>query len=320
MMEPAIRVADLTKRFGEFTAVDHIHLEVAKGEVFGFLGANGCGKSTTIRMLCGLLRPTSGHAEVDGLDVATQAERIRERVGYVAQFFNLYGDLTVEQNLRFYGGVYGVRREALEPRIDTWCERLDLARWRKTYAGDLATGIQRSLALAAAVLHEPAVLLLDEPTSGVDPLSRRAFFEAIGDLAAGGTAVLVTTHVMDEAERCGRLSLMNRGRILLTGTPAEVKAAGHRAIWRLRARPAARALALVEAHPAAENVALFGEDLQFSLREEATATALELAAWLRGQGLCCDEPEPVRPTIEHAFLEVIRRDDAEAGERTGVTA
>ncbi len=320
MNQPAIWIDDLTKRFGAFTAVDQIHLEVARGEVFGFLGANGCGKSTTIRMLCGLLLPTSGQARVDGLDVATQAERIRERVGYVAQFFNLYGDLTVEQNLQFYGGVYGVPRQTLAERIDRWCERLDLGRWRHRLAGDLATGIQRSLALAAAVLHEPAVLLLDEPTSGVDPLARRQFFAAIGDLAEQGTAVLVTTHVMDEAERCHRLSLMNRGRILTTGTPAEVKAAGQTAIWRLKARPSAAALSLIESHAEVDNAALFGEDLQFSLREGATVTPAELAAWLRGQGLSCDEPDVVRPTIEHAFLEVIRRDEAAAGARQGVQA
>ncbi|MCC7492118.1 MAG: ABC transporter ATP-binding protein [Fimbriimonadaceae bacterium] len=313
----AIETCDLTKRFGDFTAVDRVNLEVAPGEVFGFLGSNGCGKSTTIRMLCGLLLPSGGEASVAGLDVRRQAEQIRQRVGYVAQFFNLYADLTVEENLRFYGGVYGVGADLLE-RVERWIARLSLGALRRQLAGELSTGQQRSLALAAAVLHQPAVLLLDEPTSGVDPLARREFFDVIGELTAAGATVLVTTHVMDEAERCHRLAIMNRGRIITEGTPKALKEAGAVERWKLAARPAAAALELAEQQPGVATVALFGEDLQFTLQAGAQPAAL--AAALRAAGLSCGEPEAVRSTIEHSFLELIRRDDAAAETRAEVRA
>lgn len=310
--EHAIVVEQLVKRFGDFAAVDGIDLHVRRGEVFGFLGPNGCGKSTTIRMLCGLLRPTSGRLEVDGLDVATEAETIRERVGYVAQFFNLYGDLTVHENLEFYGGVYGVPRAELWPRIERWCERLELSRYARMMAGSLSTGVQRSLALAAAVLHEPAILLLDEPTSGVDPVARRAFFEVIAELANGGTSVLVTTHVMDEAERCGRLALMNRGKLVAEGTPSQIKALGGTGIFQLTAHPPAQALALAERHAGLEGAALFGVNLQFRATTGGEEAARAFAAELRAAGLTCSEPRSVRTTIEHAFLGMLRAHDGEA--------
>ncbi|MBI5835282.1 MAG: ABC transporter ATP-binding protein [Armatimonadetes bacterium] len=306
---PAIVVRDLVKRFGAFAAVDHVSLSVARGEVFGFLGPNGCGKSTTIRMICGLLGPTSGSIEVAGLDVRTHAEQIRARVGYVAQFFNLYRDLTVYENLTFYGGVYGVPRAELRSRVEHWCERLDLSRYGRVLSGELSTGVQRSLALAAAVLHEPAVLLLDEPTSGVDPIARRAFFDVIGELADGGTSILVTTHVMDEADRCGRLALMDRGKLVAEGTPSEIRAMGGTDIWQVSADPPSRALTLAEQHPGVDAPALFGTRLQFRVSDGTTAVAV--AQWLRDQGVTCDEPRPVRATIEHAFLQLLRRDDGD---------
>ena len=303
----AIVVRDLVKRFGAFAAVDGVTLTVDRGEVFGFLGPNGCGKSTTIRMICGLLGPTSGVVQVDGLDVRTHAEQIRARVGYVAQFFNLYRDLTVYENLTFYGGVYGVPRAELRPRVDRWCDRLDLHRYGNVLSGALSTGVQRSLALAAAVLHQPAVLLLDEPTSGVDPIARRAFFDAIGELADGGTAVLVTTHVMDEADRCARLALMNRGKLVAEGTPSQIRAMGGSDLWQVDAEPPSRALALAEQHPGLDAAALFGTRLQFRVTGGLQPAAV--AQWLRDQGVSCDEPRPVRATIEHAFLQLLRRDD-----------
>ncbi len=309
MAEPVILADNLTKIFGDFTAVEGLSLSVGAGEVFGFLGPNGCGKSTTIRMLCGLLQPTSGRARIAGWEVATDAERIRERVGYVAQFFNLYGDLTVLENLRFYGGVYGVPADRLSAEVDQWVERLELTDYRRSRAGELSTGTQRALGLAAAVLHEPAVLLLDEPTSGVDPLARRAFFKVIGELAEQGTSVLVTTHVMDEAERCGRLALMNRGRIVAVGSPAEIKGLASRELYRVTAVAPARALAAAEAEPAVDGAALFGGELQFGLSEGGRAGAEAVAARLIGQGLCRGELRPVRTTIEHAFLELLRRDE-----------
>jgi ABC-2 type transport system ATP-binding protein len=297
----------LVKRFGAFAAVDGIDLQVRRGEVFGFLGPNGCGKSTTIRVLCGLLAPSAGRVRVAGLDVTRDAERIRERVGYVAQSFNLYRDLTVYENLEFYGGVYGVRPPALGAEIDRWCTRLDLHRHGRVLAGALSTGVQRSLALASAVLHAPAILLLDEPTSGVDPIARRAFFEVIGDLAEQGTSILVTTHVMDEADRCGRLALMDRGRLVAEGTPAQVKALSGRAIFQLTAAEPTRALALAEGYAGVHGAALFGVNLQFGTPDDGLGAAQAFAAWLRGQGVACDEPRAVRPTIEHAFLSLLRR-------------
>lgn len=305
MSGPAIEVEHLVRRFGAFTAVDDISLHVERGEVFGFLGPNGCGKSTTIRMICGLLAPTSGTARVAGLDVATQAEAIRARVGYVAQFFNLYRTLTVRENLEFYGAMYGVAAAVLAPRIDRWIGRLDLGRYADTLAGSLSTGVQRSLGLAAAVLHEPAVLLLDEPTSGVDPRARRAFFEVIGELSAAGAAVLVTTHVMDEADRCHRLALMNRGRLVAEGTPSEIRRLAGSGLWEVGVDEPGRALTVAEALPAVANAALFGTKLQFRLRDEAADPAAVVAG-LREAELTVGEPQAVRPTIEHAFLRLLR--------------
>ena len=303
--EAAIVVQQLVKRFGDFTAVDGIDLDVRRGEVFGFLGPNGCGKSTTIRMICGLLAPTAGNITVDGLDVRTQAEEIRARTGYVAQFFNLYGDLTVYENLEFYGSVYGVAPAELKRRIDHWCERLDLSQYGTVFARSLSTGVQRSLALAAAVLHEPAILLLDEPTSGVDPVARRAFFDVIGELAERGCSILVTTHVMDEADRCGRLALMNQGRLVASGSPTEIRRLGDLEIYQVSATPPARALGLAERHPEVEGAALFGAYLQFRVKDHGLAAAQRFVLWLRDQGLECSQPKPIRTTIEHVFLDLL---------------
>lgn len=309
MSRPAIEAHELVKIFGWFTAVDKVSLRVEPGEVFGFLGSNGCGKTTTIRMLSGLLRPDAGEATVAGYDVRQDPEAVRCRTGYVAQFFNLYGDLTVEENLRFFGGVYGVAPARLSAQIETWCDRLSLSSERRQLARALSIGQQRSLGLAAAVLHEPAILLLDEPTSGVDPRARRAFFEIIGELAAAGTAVLVTTHVMDEAERCSRLALMNRGRIIAAGTPAELKAESPTRLFGVRAQPASRAVELAAQHPDVASAALFGDELQFGLADANAEHAAGVVRWLSEQGLRCEALRSVRTTIEHAFLELLRSDD-----------
>ena len=314
MSEAAIIADQLTKRFGEFTAVDQVSLQVEAGEIYGFLGSNGCGKTTTIRMLCGLLQPTDGTATVAGKDVGQEPEEVRKRIGYVAQFFNLYGDLTVEENLRFFGGVYGVPRSELGDAIEHWTARLGLADERQSRAGSLSMGQQRSLGLAAAVLHDPAILMLDEPTSGVDPRARRAFFDVIGELAGRGTAILVTTHVMDEAERCGRLALMNRGRIIAQGTPAEIKGMGQTRMFRARAKPVGKAVELASKHEAVDSAALFGDELQFGLSDGHQGEADDVVKWLTEQGVECGEPRPVRIGIEHAFLELLRRDEDHVAE------
>ena len=224
MTPAAVETLDLTRRFATLTAVSHLTLRIEQGEVFGLLGPNGSGKTTTIRMLCGLLGPTEGTAVVAGIDVRVAPEQIRQRIGYMSQRFGLYEDLTVAENLDFYGGIYGLRQPGRATRIAEVVGFLGLERRLGQLAGQLSGGWKQRLALGCALLHRPAVLFLDEPTAGVDPAARRAFWRTIHDLADRGTTVIVTTHYMDEAERCGRLAMMDGGRLIALGTPAEVAA------------------------------------------------------------------------------------------------
>lgn len=220
----AIRADALTRRFGDFTAVDGISFDVKRGEVFGFLGANGAGKTTAMRMLIGLLAPTEGEAEVAGFDVRTDADRVRERIGYMSQRFSLYDDLTVGENIRLYGGIYGLDDATIRARGRAMLAELDFAEGMTTMVRTLPLGWKQKLSFSVALLHQPAVVFLDEPTGGVDPVTRRQFWEMIYAAAARGTTVLVTTHYMDEAEYCDRLSIMVDGRIAALGTPAGLKA------------------------------------------------------------------------------------------------
>jgi ABC-2 type transport system ATP-binding protein len=219
----SIEVDGLTRRFGTFTAVDAISFDVAQGEVFGFLGANGAGKTTAIRMLIGLLAPTAGSARVAGYDVATQAEMVKRNIGYMSQRFSLYEDLTVRENITLYGGIYGLSDEAIEKRTAELVDRLDLRDDVDTRVKSIPLGWKQKLAFSVAVLHDPKVVFLDEPTGGVDPITRRQFWELIYTTAAAGTTVFVTTHYMDEAEYCDRVSIMVDGRIVALGTPSELK-------------------------------------------------------------------------------------------------
>jgi len=218
----AVDIQELTRRFGALTAVSQLSLQVFRGEVFGLLGPNGSGKTTTIRMLCGLLEPTSGSAKVDGVDVRLAPELVKTHIGYMSQRFGLYEDLTVAENLDFYGGIYGLTGAARRERIGEVVSFLGVGGRLGQLAGQLSGGWKQRLALGCALLHRPAVLFLDEPTAGVDPAARRNFWRAIHDLAHSGTTVLVTTHYMDEAERCDRLGMMSLGRLIALGTPAEV--------------------------------------------------------------------------------------------------
>jgi ABC-2 type transport system ATP-binding protein len=220
---PAVVLDHLTKRFDSFTAVDAVSLSVPRGQIFGFLGPNGAGKSTTIRMMCGILAPTSGSGSVAGFDIASQAERIKENIGYMSQRFSLYEDLTVEENIAFYGGIYRIPPPRLKERAEWVISMAGLTGRRQSKAGELSGGWRQRLALGCAILHEPAIVFLDEPTSGVDPLSRRTFWELIRILAAGGVTVFVTTHYMDEAENCDRLALIYHGELVAVGTPQELK-------------------------------------------------------------------------------------------------
>jgi ABC-2 type transport system ATP-binding protein len=223
--QPAVVLKSLTKRFDSFTAVNRVSLSVPKGQIFGFLGPNGAGKSTTIRMLCGILTPTSGSGSVAGFDISSQPERIKENIGYMSQRFSLYEDLTVEENIAFYGGIYRIPAQRLRERADWVIRMAGLTERRHSKAGELSGGWRQRLALGCAILHEPAIVFLDEPTSGVDPLSRRTFWELIRGLAAGGVTVFVTTHYMDEAEYCDRLAMIYHGELVAVGTPLELKQA-----------------------------------------------------------------------------------------------
>ena len=223
MNEPIISVRELSKSFGGFKAVDRISFEVARGEIFGFLGANGAGKTTAMRMLCGLSRPTSGGGTVAGYDIARQGERIKRHIGYMSQRFSLYDDLTVIENIRLYGGIYGLSRREILRRAVALLRRLDFRRESRTLVGALPLGWKQKLAFSVATLHRPEVVFLDEPTGGVDPVTRRQFWELIYEAAAGGMTVFLTTHYMDEAEYCSRVSIMVDGRIRALGAPAELK-------------------------------------------------------------------------------------------------
>jgi len=223
MNDAAIVVDNLVKRFGDFVAVDHVSLEVGKGEVFGFLGPNGAGKSTTIRILCGLLSPTSGRASVDGFDVAQDPESIRRNIGYMSQKFSLYDDLTVEENINFFSGVYGVPRDLRDERKAYVLKMAGLTERRDSMTRLLSGGWKQRLALGCAILHDPPILFLDEPTSGVDPIARRRFWDLIYQLSEAGRSIIVSTHYMEEAEYCHRLALMYRGRVIALGSPQSLK-------------------------------------------------------------------------------------------------
>lgn len=222
MNGPAVTIDQLTKKFGTFTAVDNLSLHVERGEIFGFLGANGAGKTTAIRMLCGLLLPTSGSGRVAGYDIVTQSEQIKQTIGYMSQKFSLYPDLTGRENLEFYGHAYGLSKERRRSRIDALTDQLSLGEFINRLTGPLPTGWRQRLALAVAIMHEPSILFLDEPTGGVDPVFRRTFWSLLYTLADRGITVFVTTHYMDEAEYCGRISIMHAGRLVEIGNPREL--------------------------------------------------------------------------------------------------
>ncbi|HEX7086025.1 MAG TPA: ABC transporter ATP-binding protein, partial [Vicinamibacterales bacterium] len=265
--EAAIVVRNLTRRFGTFTAVDDVSFEVRRGEVFGFLGANGAGKSTTIRMLCGLLRPTSGTALVGGIDVARDPEGVKPRIGYMSQRFSLYEALTVDQNIRFFAGVYGLEGERLDRRRQFVLEMAGLEGRETTRTRELAGGWRQRLALGCAILHEPPIVFLDEPTGGVDPVSRRQFWRLIDHLAASGTTVLVTTHYLDEAEHCERIAVMNAGRLAALGTVAELKSIfADRPIVEVQAADAVQTMQALDAMPEVEKTSLFGTAVHAVLR------------------------------------------------------
>jgi ABC-2 type transport system ATP-binding protein len=307
----AIEVRGLTRRFGAFTAVDDISFDVGRGEIFGFLGSNGAGKSTTIRMLCGLLRPTSGTATVGGVDVTRDPEGVKQRIGYMSQRFSLYELLTVEQNITFFGGIYGLDRGRLSARRAFVLEMAGLTGRETTLARDLSGGWRQRLALGCAILHEPPIIFLDEPTAGVDPVSRRQFWRLIDTLSTAGVTVLVTTHYLDEAERCHRVALIHAGRLATIGTIPEVKQVfAGRPIIEIRTDRPVDAMQALDAMPDVEKTSLFGTALHAVLRAD-TVNPDAIAARLRDTGVSVSGVERVVPSLEDVFLDVVDK----AGER-----
>jgi ABC-2 type transport system ATP-binding protein len=293
---------DLVKRFGDFVAVDRINLEARTGEIVGFLGPNGAGKSTTIRMLCGLLRPTAGQALVAGYDVAREPEQVRRRIGYMSQKFSLYNDLQVIENIRFFASMYDVPASALKERAEWVLDMAGLAGRESTITGTLPSGWKQRLALGCAVLHRPPILFLDEPTSGVDPISRRQFWELIHTMAAEGVTVLVTTHYMDEAEYCNRLVLIFQGRIVASGSPTELKQQAMTGeLLLIECAPLGLALDVLQQAPDVKDVAVFGNALHVVV-QDARAAIPRLRVVLSGQGVAVSRIEPIRASLEDVFV------------------
>jgi ABC-2 type transport system ATP-binding protein len=304
---PSVVAKDLVKRFGDFVAVDHVSLEAQPGEIFGFLGPNGAGKSTTIRILCGLLRPTSGQAMVAGLDVARRPEAVRQKIGYMSQKFSLYNDLKVMENIRFFAGMYSVPDAAIPERADWVLEMAGLKGRESALTGTLATGWKQRLALGCAVLHRPSILFLDEPTSGVDPVSRRQFWELIHRMAADGVTVFVTTHYMDEAEYCGRLVLIFRGKVVASGSPSELKSGAMRGeLLLVECEPLGNALDVLQTGPGVLDAAMFGSAIHVVVTKAKEAIA-GLAKYLSEHQIAVSKIEPISPTLEDVFVALTTR-------------
>jgi len=303
--DPVVFLDNVVKRFGDFMAVDHISLSINTGEIFGFLGPNGSGKSTTIRMLCGLLRPSSGLGRVYGLDIVTQSEAIKTRLGYMSQRFSLYTDLRVEENLRFYGHIYGLNGPIAQKRIEEVLKITGLTERRRTLTRELPSGLRQRLALGCAILHQPPLLFLDEPTSGVDPGTRRNFWDLIYTLADQGVTVFVTTHYMEEAEYCHRIALIDRGRLIALGSPSELKKSYlHGCIYEVETD---EALAAVEALNKADQVldaAIFGRTLHVRLTADTEADSY-LKHYLTSAGLAATSIKPIDPTLEDVFVALV---------------
>jgi drug efflux transport system ATP-binding protein len=304
-MTSAIVVNDLTRRFGDFVAVDRLTFDVQEGEIFGFLGSNGAGKSTTIRMLCGLLKPTSGTATVGGVDVGRDPEGVKRRIGYMSQRFSLYETLTVDQNIRFFAGIYGLDGARLEARREFVLEMADLHGRENTAASDLAGGWRQRLALGCAILHEPPIVFLDEPTGGVDPLSRRQFWMLIDRLSAAGISVLVTTHYLDEAEHCHRIAIIHGGRLAALGSTRELKQTfADRVILEIQADKPVEAMRLLDQMAEVEKTSVFGTAVHAVLKTRHREAAGLVKGRLTAAGLSVSTVAPVQPSLEDVFLEV----------------
>jgi ABC-2 type transport system ATP-binding protein len=305
----AVETAGLVKTFGEFVAVDHVSLRVGKGEIFGFLGPNGAGKSTTIRMLCGLLTPTSGQALVKNLNVAAEPEQVRRNIGYMSQKFSLYDDLTVEQNIDFFAGMYGVPRERREQRKQYVLEMANLTERRSSLTGTLSGGWKQRLALGCAILHDPPILFLDEPTSGVDPIARGAFWDLIREMARTDHTIFVSTHYMDEAEYCHRLALMHRGRVIALGAPSELRAGlSTHTLLHLETSAPLDTMRALEQTPGIGDVAVFGGGLHVAVDELDSGTKA-IHSRLAAAGIEIRRIEKILPSLEDVFVALIEAEE-----------
>jgi ABC-2 type transport system ATP-binding protein len=312
MSADAIQVHELTRRFGAFTAVDRLTFTVEKGEIFGFLGANGAGKSTTIRMLCGLLMPTGGGATVGGYDIVRQTEMVKRNIGYMSQKFSLYDDLTVEQNILFYGGVYGLANDRLRSRMAWVLDMADLRGRERSLTRTLSGGWKQRLALGCAILHQPPIVFLDEPTGGVDPISRRNFWEIINQLSAEGITVLVTTHFLDEAEYCNDIILINQGKLIAGGSPQALKTEHIRNPMlelRIPYQAIVTALEAIRVRPWALETSVFGTSLHVMVAGEREGKQ-HIREVLDSLNIPLESLERITPSLEDVFLYLLDRQGA----------
>jgi ABC-2 type transport system ATP-binding protein len=317
--EQAVAVQNLERRFGQFVAVNRISFQVRRGEIFGFLGPNGAGKSTTIRMLCGLLAPTGGTGTVAGFDVRRDQERIKEQIGYMSQRFSLYEDLTVEENIDFYAGIYRIPRARKQERKEWVIAMAELEDHRAARTATLSGGWKQRLALGCAILHEPPIVFLDEPTSGVDPISRRRFWDLIHTLASQRVTVFVTTHYMDEAEYCERVALIYRGALIASGSPDLLKRQLMReTVLEIVCDQPQAILAGLERLPGIKDAALFGRGLH-AIIEPNGPSAVAVEAEIRARGWQVDRVEPIVPSLEDVFVSLIEAQDREQAGTGGTT-
>lgn len=304
----SIEVKELSKKFGKFTAVDRVSFNVEKGEVFGFLGANGAGKSTTIKMLCGILEPTSGDALVAGFSVMNEPDKVKRSIGYMSQRFSLYNDLTVEENINFFGGVYGLNGDELQERKKWVLQIANLEGKQKLLTGSLPGGIKQRLALGTAVIHRPGIIFLDEPTSGVDPISRRNFWELINDLSAGGTTVLVTTHYLEEAEYCNNIILINAGKLIAEGDSKILKSEYIKnPIFEIECDRVVDALELMEKQDFVDETSIFGNQIHIIVNEKYE-NVNKIRYVLTSDNINVKRIDRIVPTLEDVFIHLLEKD------------
>ncbi|RJP63279.1 MAG: ABC transporter ATP-binding protein [Ignavibacteriales bacterium] len=308
-MKNSIQVNNLTKRFGNFTAVDNISFNVKEGEVFGFLGANGAGKSTAIRMLCGILSPTSGDAIVGGYSVMSEPDKVKKVIGYMSQKFSLYNDLSVEENINFFGGVYGLEGKKFKERKDWVLQIANLKGKEKLLTSSLPGGIKQRLALGAAVIHEPEIVFLDEPTSGVDPISRRNFWDLINDLSANGTTVFVTTHYLEEAEYCNNITLINAGKIIAEGNASELKTNYIKnKIYEIECERVVDALDILQNENYVDETSIFGNNIHIIVNDDFNSEEQIKTTLTDKHSIAIKRIDKIVPTLEDVFIHLLDKE------------